>query len=247
MTFKRIDDETVCCIVTEDDMLDHGLEVEDFLQNKEKVQDFLHKIVERAEEEVGYEAKKGILSMQVAMLPEHSLAITFSEKEDLGIKEMLNQMQKTMESIKDRDAEGFLKKFEARMDAMSEILEETQKGLAEEPKGVTKQQKVQENKRPQRKKERIALFEFDTLKDVIHCCQLLELKQRVKSRLLSYQDKYYLHVHNEKVSDQEFLKICGNAIEFGRICSNREARAAAVEEHGKCMIKKDAIQILSEI
>ena len=70
MTFKRIDEDTVCCIVTEDDMMDNGLELEDFLQNKDKIQEFLHKIVEQAEEEVGYESKKGILSMQVAMLPE---------------------------------------------------------------------------------------------------------------------------------------------------------------------------------
>ena len=48
MEFIRINENTVRCIVTEDDMREYDVDIDDFLKNRGKVQDFLHTIVERA-------------------------------------------------------------------------------------------------------------------------------------------------------------------------------------------------------
>ena len=48
MKFKKLDDKTVCCMVSTEDLSDNNITIEDFIQNKDKVQDFLEEVVEAA-------------------------------------------------------------------------------------------------------------------------------------------------------------------------------------------------------
>ena len=89
MRFKRINMDTVRCIVSETELIENGLQMDDFLQNDGKTEDFLRKIVSMAEEEVGFKVQGGPLSVQVAVLPEHLLALTFSERPDSNILNIL--------------------------------------------------------------------------------------------------------------------------------------------------------------
>lgn len=76
-----------------------GLEVDDFLQNDGRTESFLRKIISMAEEEVGYKVQGGNITIQVAVLPEHTLALTFSEKPELGISNMLENLKSAVESL----------------------------------------------------------------------------------------------------------------------------------------------------
>lgn len=99
MIFRRIGKDMVRCILTEQDMIDNGLEVEDFFKDKEKVQGFLENIVEQAREEVGYEMKSGMLALQVMPLPNKGLAITFSENSEQGLSDVLSQIKEIANDI----------------------------------------------------------------------------------------------------------------------------------------------------
>ena len=68
MKFIRLNQNTVRCIVSEEDIKEQGLEIEDFLTNKDKAHEFLQQIVEIAAQEVGYESKNGVVAMQVFYL-----------------------------------------------------------------------------------------------------------------------------------------------------------------------------------
>ena len=45
MRFKRIDVDTVRCIISEEELMENGLEVDDFLQNDGRTESFLRKII----------------------------------------------------------------------------------------------------------------------------------------------------------------------------------------------------------
>ena len=66
MRFKRIDVDTVRCIISEEELMENGLEVDDFLQNDGRTESFLRKIISMAEEEVGYKVQGGNITIQVA-------------------------------------------------------------------------------------------------------------------------------------------------------------------------------------
>ena len=54
MRFKRISTDTVRCIVTQDELKENGLEMDDFLSNDGKTEEFLRKMIALAEQEVGF-------------------------------------------------------------------------------------------------------------------------------------------------------------------------------------------------
>lgn len=122
MVFKRIDKDTVRCILTEQDMIDNGLEIEDFFKDKDKVHDFLENIVEQAREEVGYEMKTGMLAMQVMPLPNKGLAITFSENTENSFSSVLEQIKEfagdtgiSPQDFDDVKSDKKLKKLDGRL------------------------------------------------------------------------------------------------------------------------------------
>jgi len=99
MRFKRINVDTVRCIVSETELIENGLQMDDFLQNDGKTEEFLRKIVSMAEEEVGFKVQGGPLSVQVAVLPEHLLALTFSERPDSNILNLLQNLKSAVDSL----------------------------------------------------------------------------------------------------------------------------------------------------
>ena len=51
MEFKRINKDTITCIITEDDMDEQGIKLEDLFEKKKEAMDFLHEVMRKAEEE----------------------------------------------------------------------------------------------------------------------------------------------------------------------------------------------------
>ena len=65
-------------MLSEEDLTDNDITIEDFIHNRDNVQYFLEEIIETAREEVGFEASGPMLSIQImAMYPE-GVMITFS-------------------------------------------------------------------------------------------------------------------------------------------------------------------------
>ena len=99
MRFKRIDEETVRCLISESELNENGLELEDFLNNKGKTEDFLKKIISMAQQEVDYKVQGGPISVQVAVLENHTLALTLSEKQEQNIADMLKNLRSAVEVL----------------------------------------------------------------------------------------------------------------------------------------------------
>ena len=75
-------------------MEEYGFKIEDFFTDQDKAREFLEQLVERAEEEVGYEVEEGgVVSMQLMRMPDNSLIITFSDQSPEGMNNMLNQIR----------------------------------------------------------------------------------------------------------------------------------------------------------
>lgn len=81
MKFERINKHSVRCIVEEEDLKQYQVDIDDFFTNSDKIHRFLHEMVHEAKKEVNYHPNKGVLSMQITMLSEKSLAINLSEND----------------------------------------------------------------------------------------------------------------------------------------------------------------------
>ena len=54
MKFKRIDTETVRCLISEEELSENGLVLDDFFNNKGKTEEFVRRVIAMAEQEVDY-------------------------------------------------------------------------------------------------------------------------------------------------------------------------------------------------
>ncbi|MCR5156606.1 MAG: adaptor protein MecA [Butyrivibrio sp.] len=92
MEFRRINKDTVTCIITEDDMFEQGIKLEDLFEKKKEAMDFLHDVMKKAEEEVDYKPTGAFMPMQITVLPDHSISLTLSENASTSFGEILKNL-----------------------------------------------------------------------------------------------------------------------------------------------------------
>lgn len=92
MEFRRINKDTVTCIITEDDMYEQGIKLEDLFEKKKEAMDFLHEVMKKAQEEVDYKPTGSFMPMQITVLPDHSISLTLSESASASIGEIIKNL-----------------------------------------------------------------------------------------------------------------------------------------------------------
>lgn len=119
MKFKRVDQKTVRCIISEQEIIERGLKIEDLLRNGDKVQEFLNEVVDLAEAETGFKLTSGIQAVQAAFLPNRDIVFTFSDSPE-GF-----DFDKTMEQWRDLFAESKIGSVKKKDDKEITIEDET--------------------------------------------------------------------------------------------------------------------------
>jgi len=141
MEFKRINKDTVTCIITEDDMDEQGIKLEDLFEKKKEAMDFLHDVMRKAQEEVDYKPTGSFMPMQITVLPDHSISLTLSENASASFGEILKNLtekagitipKNVLEDIGDSENEDrinrlneYLKSLKQLTNSVKNIMEES--------------------------------------------------------------------------------------------------------------------------
>lgn len=268
MDFQRIDKNTVQCHMTEEEMNEYGFEIEDFFTNQEKSREFLEQIVERAEEEVGYEVESGMISMQLMRLPDNSLMITFSDRGEDGLQNMLQHLQNLAGMIDESAVEAIMNGLRDDFQSdknhsdvqdvhMSENLDSLNKigrsNLSDEEKRAAYQKHLKEIERIAResKKKKLLssrLFQFKSLHDLEFFASTISINKPITSRV--YKDKvsgiYYLIIKKGKLKMSDYNELCDYAKEYAASYSDQQYSEEYCKEHFECLIPKHALTVLKE-
>lgn len=222
MRFKRISTDTVRCIVTQDELQENGLEMDDFLSNNGKTEEFLRKMIELAEEEVGFKVQGGPLTIQVAVLPENKLALTFSEKQAGNLMEILEGLRSAMSNLKN---------------AVEDKTEETVKKMPCSSGG--KHQVFL-----------LEFDDLNTLQSF--CRGLagdIEAQLQMDSELYLLEDEhvYCLVLRRGNMDERQICQVMSASIEFMDSLSAEESQVAYIREHGKCILTDHAISQMQSL
>lgn len=223
MRFKRINVDTVRCIVSETELIENGLQMDDFLQNDGKTEEFLRKIVSMAEEEVGFKVQGGPLSVQVAVLPEHLLALTFSERPDSNILNLLQNLKSAVDSLS---------------------------GMGNKPEEV-EQDTQDSDTLVEGCDKRLYILEFPNMDQIITYAKSIVLEEPIVSSVFRMQERgasnYYLLIERNGLGDKEICRVISASVEFMKDASADMHKAAYLAEHGTCVLRKDALEILQKL
>lgn len=227
MRFKRISTDTVRCIITQDELKENGLEMDDFLSNDGRTEDFLRKMIALAEQEVGFKVQGGPLTIQVAVLSENKLALTFSEKQAGNLMELLEGLRSAMSNLSN---------------AVNDKKKEKEKEKTE----------TAETPVPASKKD-LYLLEFDDLKSLQAFCaglaENIEEQMQMNSELYLLEDEnvYCLILRRGKMDEKQICRIMSASIEFMDAVSAQEGQVAYIREHGKCILTDHAISQMQRL
>lgn len=235
MKFKRINVDTVRCLISEEELWEHGLEVEDFLQNDGKAEEFLREIISQAAEEVGYKIKGGNISIQVSVLPDHVLALTFSEKPDAGIMNMLEHLKSAVEHLSQNVKEEALKA-----------------GVGEQPlsaEGNSGAVPIGDSGGISAGSRINYQICFDSLDIFGEYCRSVLLEVPVENSLykLEGENAYFLLMKKGPMTDKQLCRLLGASLEFASGIYSNDAIYAYIEEHGAALIEENAIQKMQEL
>lgn len=252
MDFRKIDDNTVQCRMTEEEMNEYGLQIEDFFTDQEKSRDFLEQIVEMAEEEVGYEVESGMVSMQLMRMPDNSLTITFTDRGEDGLQSMLHQIQQLAGMIDEavnednndsQDQNRDLRKKEIHS-PNTEVDKKKQKEYLKHMQEIEKLQREKEK----RKLNSAKVFEFRSFSDLEQFATDYQTNKNISSKV--YRDKqagkYYLLVKKGKLKMEEYQDLCNRLSDYGSLCSEQPFVEQYCKEHFECLIGKHAMKIMRE-
>lgn len=227
MKFRKIDEKTVCCMLSEEDLTDNDITIEDFIHNRDKVQSFLEEIIETAREEVGFEASGPMLSIQIMAMYPDGVMITFSEDP----KDMASAIKAGLAQVKgELDDGGWIEAGTA--DAVPE-----------------QQQRIYKQEKSENKGKIITIFEFSDMNAVFDFVRNISVRSGLDSSL--YKDKkngkYYMLLVKVRMSEERYRTVISTAMEFADFSGITELQGAQIMEHCQCMIKEKAVNALKKI
>ncbi|MCM1101818.1 MAG: adaptor protein MecA [Clostridium sp.] len=228
MKIERIDDKTVKCFLSNEELEEYEIDYKDFILRNDKAKQVVHDIIVQAAEQVGYKPPQFAFDMQIMMLPDQGLLLTFSESDATEVmhgREILEYLREVKKALlKTREELGMIVESAASgrtdaEDARAESAETTDK--------------------PQ-----TAIFVFDGIRQVMEYARVLPGNLRVSSTLYEMDGRYYLFVGKGSASHERYSRACIRAMEFGYLHSADETGLSILQEHGDCLIGEKALQKL---
>ncbi len=220
MRIERVDDKTIKCYLTNEELEEYEIDYKDFIMRSDKAKEVVQEIIMQAEEEVGYKPPKFAFDLQIMMIPDQGLVLTFSEKEPMDFKEG----EQILECLKE----------------MKKVLQNNKKKAEASEQGT--KVPTEEEKKP--KQPEFAVFAFRSPGRVMEYASVLPKNLRVKTALYVMDDVYYLYMHKGAASYARYSRACVQALEFGNIFAAEKDRLEYLKEHGECLIEEQAIKKL---
>ena len=232
MRIERVDDKTVRCFLSNEELEEYEIDYKDFLTRSEKAKEVVQEIILQAEEEVGYKPPKYAFDLQIMVVPEQGLVLTFSDKdndfkEGSQIMEYLKEMTKFLQKTKEQ----------LQNPKLTEVANPDTKSQGN--RISAKNQESGQDTRPD-----YAVFVFEGIRGVMNYAAVLPGNLRVESELYGQDGIYYLYLKKSHASYERFSRACVQALEFGRLYGADENTLLRIREHEPCLIAEKALKKL---
>lgn len=237
MRIERVDDKTVKCFLSNEELEEYEIDYKDFVLRSDKAREVVQEIIEHAAEEVGYKPPRFAFDLQIMMLPDQGLILTFSDrdpemKESDQFIECLREMKKILQRTREKIGAGSAEAGDGSQTP------EDQGQKAGNTKSAGKAGRQQES-RPS-----FAVFAFAELGRIIEFASMLPSNLQVESSVYVMDGLYFLYLLKGRASYERYSRACIQAMEFASLYAAEPSQTAQLEEHGECLIPEKALKKL---
>ena len=219
MKIEKVNENQIRCTLSKKDLADRQIKLSELAYGSEKAKGLFRDMIEQANYEFGFEADDIPLMIEAIPLSGEKIILQITKVE--YPEELDTRFSKFSEEGEEED----------EVVSESSILPELQTEKADDISNLTK------------------MFEFQGIDQLERLAQVLDgfyegendlYKDVVKNRL-------YLLLQKGNHSPEEFNKVCNVVCEYGIHRKYVPAKEAFLKEHGKVLLKGNALQVISEI
>ncbi|MBR3166468.1 MAG: adaptor protein MecA [Lachnospiraceae bacterium] len=239
MKIRRINDNTISCIISPEDLKEHGIRIDDFFERKKEAVDFIRATVAKAILSENFDLTGEMATMRISVLPDHSLSLLISREDpsQKGLSEARKYVKDLLESISEKAKERAGKKPDFENDPIAGLLSDTSD--SPDPEG-SENDKARKN---------AFMFSFYSVREAMECCRVFENMEPFDSSFyyLSEDDVYFLILRRTEKTPDGFERRVLSANEFGELVTSNEQYISFVTEHGICIAKDNAMELFMNV
>lgn len=257
MKIEKVNDNQIRCMLTREDLADRQIKLSELAYGSEKAKTLFRDMIEQANYEFGFEVddipvmieaiplsgENIILQITKVEYPEE-LDTRFSKFSEGGEMEDFESEKSLFSDV--QGADDVLGLFQQMKADAKEQMEEKDAQKMVEAKEVSK--KIASVK-PQSPTNLTKLFEAKTLEQFERVSRVLSGYYEGENDLYKDESKnrFYLFVRKSHHSPEEFNKVCNIISEYANSKKYTSATEAFLKEHGKVILKGEALQTLEII
>lgn len=229
MIIRKINDNTIRCIISQEDLKENEIDLDDLLEHKPRAMEYLHSIVMEAAKDENFRFEGPFTSMQVRVLRDNSICLTLTQglKPDL-LRELHDAAAKLKESLQDSETAG--------TEVCAKEISESAELLSGEENGSG--EALQESAA---RRDTVYSLMFDFLEEAVQICQSVPLTSHIDSDLYLDQDHHVYYLFFRIGEDEvQFEKVLLAVNEFGTFLELPPQTAAYMMEHFQCILKGNA-------
>lgn len=228
MRFEKMENGSLRCTLTHDDLEQNGIELDDFFSNTPTAREFLEKLIRIAEDEVGFRATGNMMSIQAAIMSEDEIVLTFSESH-VSSSEIL-------EHIRNMFGSSAANEVEQQADVKDDILKEA---------GARTREKIVEGDR----EGYSYLLTFVSFTSVKKFCKILPEGKNVESRLyyLDQKKQYFLRADLNRSTRGYVYEFVAASMEYAKTIEKDSVRSRFLDEHADIILKERALETLARL
>lgn len=217
MDIKRLGENSVRCVLTEEEIHDMGFDIDEIISDSTKTQEFMQEVLELVEESEDIKFEKLSPMVQAELLPNHQLAVTFGADSEAGIRSIVDTIRQMMNGI------SADKKTNAEKEEKNNLLEQNQE------------------------ERKVCSLCFLNLDEVIRFCRGSVGLKMPKSMLYKWREEFELILDFSEFTEDEIKSYAFVTGEYGKRYEFGEARVAFIMEHGQVILKEDVIDVLAAL
>ena len=252
MKIKRINDNTISCTITPEDLRANGFKLDDFFERKKEAVEFIRQTVAQIAISENFNLEGELTTMRISVLPDHSLnlLITREDNSDNAAREVRRIARSIFDSIAARAAEKASEKEADRDDdSAGSLMQSLLHDISEDAETGTEKDKKEKTDNDGIAAKDTFMFSFYSVRDAMDCCKVFAGAGPLESSLyyLREDDTYFLIVRRISQTLAGFERYVLSANEFGELVTSEERYIAFVTEHGVSIAKDHAIEMFMNV
>lgn len=248
MKIERINENQIRCTLTSDDLSVRNLNLGELAYGSEKARNLFREMIQKASNEVGFEAEDIPLMVEAIPLSNESVVLVITKIED---PEELDTRFSRFSPFTEDDSRGLFSELTSELlegaDGLLDFLKKDMLGLPDESIPVTPETDDSKDKEEAKIQTRICRFSsldavIDTAKVASDICTASNTLYKKPGT-----NQYYLVISSAGTDPQDFSRLCNVLAEYSEKVKAEAASEAYYNEHYEIISRDQALQKLALI